>query len=106
MLPILERELHSVRQRLGRTTGVEIEPAADEVDRMVASVDRDLIAATLESLTARERSLVMALTRARRGDYGVCGACGQRIASKRLKALPDADLCLGCQQDDERGERG
>ena len=104
MLATLERELHAVRHRLGRATGLEIEPAADMTDRIVAGVERDLTAATIEALTARERRLVTALSRARRGEYGVCSQCGQRIASKRLKALPDAEWCLSCQQGRERGE--
>lgn len=37
------------------------------------------------------------------GAYGICTSCGQRIVSKRLKAFPEADLCIRCAQEAERG---
>jgi DnaK suppressor protein len=30
------------------------------------------------------------------GTYGICDACGSAIAHGRLKAMPDAVLCLEC----------
>ena len=36
-------------------------------------------------------------------EYGVCEACGQPIAAKRLQALPYARLCLACQEALDRG---
>lgn len=37
-----------------------------------------------------------ALERMNRGDYGVCGHCGEAIAFKRLEADPSATLCIRC----------
>ena len=103
MLVTLQRELTAIRHRLGQREGLAIRPSADPADRVVASMEHDLTAATVNVLTARARRLTIAVARARTGDYGVCVGCGQRIASKRLKALPDADLCIGCQAEAERG---
>jgi DnaK suppressor protein len=44
-----------------------------------------------------------ALARFEQGIYGVCERCGDYIDPARLKALPYATLCLGCQQRSERG---
>lgn len=58
---------------------------------------------TIRLRRTRERWLLAAAERSRRGEYGICSQCGQRIASKRLKALPDAETCLSCQEQIERG---
>jgi DnaK suppressor protein len=45
-----------------------------------------------ESLARVER----ALAKLDEGSYGVCDACGQPIAPKRLEAMPDSVLCVAC----------
>lgn len=35
------------------------------------------------------------------GLFGICDHCGQRIASKRLRALPMSKLCVTCQEEVE-----
>jgi DnaK suppressor protein len=39
-----------------------------------------------------------ALDRLDAGDYGICLACDEPIAEKRLRALPWARYCVGCQE--------
>jgi len=39
-----------------------------------------------------------ALDRLDAGDYGICLACDQPIAEKRLRALPWARYCVACQE--------
>jgi DnaK suppressor protein len=36
------------------------------------------------------------------GTYGVCEKCGEHISPARLKALPFANKCIRCQEEDER----
>jgi DnaK suppressor protein len=43
-----------------------------------------------------------ALRRSKEGTYGLCEQCGARIDPARLRVLPYATLCLGCQQHRER----
>lgn len=102
----LERTLRLIRQRLSQGERFAVEHIADEMERTMDAEDRDLTAGLRDHLTTRTRRLAAAMERAKAGEYGLCSSCGQRIASKRLKALPDADLCLVCQQEHERGERG
>lgn len=45
-----------------------------------------------DRITAIDR----ALKRVDAGVYGVCARCGGRIASARLQARPDAELCIEC----------
>jgi DnaK suppressor protein len=39
-----------------------------------------------------------ALDRLDTGDYGICLGCDERIAEKRLRALPWARYCVTCQE--------
>jgi len=32
------------------------------------------------------------------GDYGVCQDCGEHISAKRLRAVPWARYCVGCEE--------
>ena len=43
-----------------------------------------------------------AIARLERGDYGECARCGDDIAAARLKARPEAPICLPCQEEMER----
>jgi DnaK suppressor protein len=29
-------------------------------------------------------------------EFGLCKECGKQIALKRLKAIPESELCIGC----------
>lgn len=42
-----------------------------------------------------------ALKRIEDGSYGHCLQCGKPISKKRLKALPETELCIECQKDNE-----
>lgn len=43
-----------------------------------------------------------ALARMASGHYGWCGACGEAISAARLDAMPEARLCIQCQDAVER----
>jgi RNA polymerase-binding protein DksA len=42
-----------------------------------------------------------ALHRIEAGTYGVCLECDSAISPKRLKAVPEAELCVDCQEAQE-----
>lgn len=46
----------------------------------------------------RRTQLERALEAIEAGTYGTCVDCGQEIPEGRLKALPDAERCVKCQQ--------
>ncbi|MFV0533005.1 MAG: TraR/DksA family transcriptional regulator [Cumulibacter sp.] len=43
-----------------------------------------------------------ALRRVEEGSYGVCESCGKMIPKARLKAFPQATLCVECKSREER----
>ena len=46
-----------------------------------------------------------ALRKIQEDSYGVCESCNKPISLKRLKAVPYAELCLKCQEDQEKKPR-
>jgi len=48
---------------------------------------------SLESTLAR---IERALSKLDEGTYGTCDVCGQAIAEKRLRAMPDSVMCVAC----------
>lgn len=63
---------------------------------------RDLKIGVLQNTDAELCDVRSALEKIEAGTYGPCENCSEKIAMKRLKALPFARLCLKCRQEEER----
>jgi RNA polymerase-binding transcription factor DksA len=109
----LEQELKGAVNRLRRIDGsVAMEdlpgvigdnsPFADEVDEIQANEGREIGFATRTLLVERVHKLRNALDHLREGDYGTCVECGEPIAAARLRALPEVETCVRCQDRIER----
>src|SRR5688572_20865567 len=75
---------------------------ADEVDEIQANERREIGFATRELLVDRVNRLAAALDRLRTGEYGTCTECDEPIAPARLRALPEVETCVRCQDRRER----
>ena len=104
------RELLSgARRQLLRTVVVtdgELAPLADhEPGARVEDSARGAIADLQARLEGRERheldEIQAAQARLETGSFGVCEDCGGAIPLPRLRAVPWARHCLGCQAKDE-----
>jgi len=109
----LEKELWGAMSRLRRMDGaVALEempgvigdnsPFADEVDEIQANEGREIGFATRTLLVERVHKLRTALDHLREGDYGTCVECGEPIAPARLRAMPEVETCVRCQDRIER----
>jgi RNA polymerase-binding transcription factor DksA len=109
----LEEELRGAVNRLRRMDGavaMEIlpgalgdnSPFADEVDEIQANEGREIGFATRTLLVERVHKLRNALDHLREGDYGTCVECGEAIAPARLRAVPEVETCVRCQDRLER----
>ena len=78
---------------------------ADEVDEIQASERREIGFATRELLVERVNRITAALDRLNDGEYGTCVECGEKIAAARLRALPEVQTCVRCQDLIERRMR-
>ncbi|MBL0058050.1 MAG: TraR/DksA family transcriptional regulator [Elusimicrobia bacterium] len=98
-----EKILNNMRTDIMRivkgTQGGTLVPAdvGDEADQATQSSEREL----LFELSDNERNSLDAVEAALRkidtGVYGVCESCRKTIAAPRLKAIPHARYCIGCQ---------
>ena len=77
-------------------------PFADEVDEIQANERREIGFATRELLVDRVNRLSAALERLRDGQYGTCVECEEPISPARLRALPEVQTCVRCQDRIER----
>jgi DnaK suppressor protein len=75
-----------------------IEAAADPLDVIRMATDRDLVVQQLNQNTRRIGEIQAALQAMDRGEYGICEDCDERIPSRRLDAVPWAQVCVGCQE--------
>lgn len=72
--------------------------AGQQANQQVDDAEAALMRHELERLTSAQR-------RAREHRYGLCLACGEVISLQRLRAMPEAELCLSCQSADENDRR-
>ena len=107
----LEAELKRVETRLAqletelpRSAGSALQdfPPDDLHDFAVSSENKEAVYENRSRLVSRLRALREALRRLREGTYGRCGECRDPILVKRLRAMPEATLCLACQERRER----
>lgn len=84
-------------------------PKAEEIDVQAADEEEMSQSAQLQKMTntlqQRNRQALFriekALNRINKGEFGLCQDCGEHIAEARLKALPDADVCISCAENQE-----
>lgn len=77
-------------------------PFADEVDEIQANESREIGFATRELLVERVNRLSAALDRLNEGGYGTCVECDEPISPVRLRAMPEVQTCVRCQDRIER----
>lgn len=108
-------DLGEIRQELEKLRAdleTQIEEEKENVRAESANPDRTDLAhsydfgqrrsALLDRLEGQRDLVEEALQRLDNGTYGQCTNCGQQIAPGRLKAMPQAPLCIECQEALER----
>ncbi|HSF18093.1 MAG TPA: TraR/DksA C4-type zinc finger protein [Vicinamibacteria bacterium] len=108
----LERELERVNQEIEalkkEPRAQELEssgdntPLSDEVDAILVTEENEMRTDRLGKLLNRAAALAEAFHRIDDGTYGLCVACGNRLSSKRLTAVPEALRCTDCQAEIEK----
>ena len=82
-----------------------VEPAAQTGNTFIAGsegamadADDELEVALLRRAQRELDDVNAALQRIDAGDYGICERCGAPIGLPRLRALPQARMCMRCQR--------
>ena len=98
------REFHAGANDTG--TGLENDDAVRDLgDHVQHHTQREMGFMTRQRLVQRLQRLEAALERIARGAYAICVECGDAIAPKRLRAIPEVETCLPCQERMEREPR-
>ncbi len=71
-------------------------------DQAEATMENDNNLAQLSHELAELHGIDTALGRIAGGNYGSCANCGALIGTERLRARPDARMCLACQEEAEQ----
>ena len=111
----LKRTLEGERVRLGSELE-EMERAGAEAlseatgennyrdhmaDQGTATFTRELDMTLVDTTRVLLGDVERALVRIDEGEYGTCARCGKRISGSRLAAVPAAELCISCKEQEE-----
>ena len=101
-----------LKQKLELTTNVSDEEregrdavsveAKDFGDMATESSGQEMAFAISDAGRKHLRDIEEALLRIRDGNYGVCERCSKPIDGTRLEAVPQARMCISCQEASER----
>ena len=99
----LQRDLES----LLATTESDAEPVklkdnAGRLSRMDEMHNQSILLANRNVFRNRLSATRAALTRLDNDAYGYCVSCDETISFPRLKAYPEADMCLNCKSQHEQ----
>lgn len=102
------RLLLAERTRLEMTTldreNLMITSTSDTVEAAQNQEHREVASRVLFHHHQERRRIEAALTRLDNGQYGICLACEEPIAERRLLARPAAEFCLACQEKADRAK--
>ena len=80
---------------------VELDQPIGRLSRMDALQQQSMTRATRQAAELRLRQVESALLRVDEGEYGMCLECEELVSFERLKARPEAVLCILCQSSRE-----
>lgn len=77
---------------------VKLKDNQGRLSRMDEMHNQSILVANRNVTKNRLKSVLAAQVRVDQGQYGECRECGEDIAFIRLKAYPEADMCIACKQ--------
>ncbi len=108
----MEEKLLAAREELMKKLNTEGDDFRNEAQASSGRGDSSDLASDegayrkMEALNAMDakklRAIENALKRISEGKYGYCLQCGKKIPEGRLRAIPEAVLCVDCKAQNER----
>ena len=93
----LQEELDKQREQIAKLElALEERPDNGPGQGDPAATRWEINLALLVQSRKRAKEIEQALSRAKRGNYGVCRECGDPIHPDRLAVLPSTKLCIRC----------
>jgi DnaK suppressor protein len=105
----LRRDLFALRAELSRDVEssadgvrpVDLDEPIGRLSRMDAMQQQAMAQATRQAAVLRLRLVDTALRRMTNDEFGLCMECEEDVGYARLKARPEALLCVACQEQRE-----
>jgi DnaK suppressor protein len=99
----LAARLSSLETRSQRVEAELLEPLSQDFDDQATEEEDDEALEAEDAMVLREiKSVRAAIGRIDAGNFGTCLSCGEAISTARLRALPEATLCMECMQLEQR----
>src|SRR5262249_32671509 len=102
MLEDRRTEIHDKLRFLRETLPAEAELVKDAEEQSVDDFVHEVDFALMEMKSETLRKIAEAIERLEAGTSGACTECSADITAPRLKALPFAELCRECQEQEEQ----
>ena len=108
---VKELEKQLLQKRKGLLSGVRARSATrletesgalDLADQAANAYTKEFLLSLGDAERRLLRQVDAALDKIRLRTYGKCEKCGEEIAIRRLEALPFAEYCIPCQEEEER----
>lgn len=96
------RELSVAVEMKTAKNGVRYERLPDEIDQVGHNMENIINISRLDRLTRIMRTILEARSRLESGEYGECQNCDEMIAPARLRAIPEAEFCIRCEEQKEQ----
>ena len=102
---ILETKLNECLEQQTRARGyladIEKDGLNDPADKANAVLNQELNLRQASGCAEQIFKVSRAIIAIKKGGYGICDDCGEKISRKRLEAAPWATRCTSCQQVEE-----
>ncbi len=92
---------HTFAHSLKDSTGEDSSYDQHSADLATATFEREKDLGLKDGLEIDRAKIELALNRIEAGNYGYCLRCGKPIPEGRLVAVPETELCIDCQKEEE-----
>jgi RNA polymerase-binding protein DksA len=92
----------SARDSSGDLSGYSLHMA----DQATDNYDREFLLNLASNAQENVAKIDDAIKRVDDGSYGICTMCDKKISKARLTAVPFAEFCVPCKEDEEKKARG
>lgn len=103
----LEEQRRDILESIEAKEKLDLESGSggDEADIASRNLSNEMLYELSSNDRIRVRDIEAALTKIRKGTYGICEHCKKPIERKRLKFMPYVRYCVACQNGTEASRR-
>ena len=97
--------LKSAKKTLMEESNFDTDDLPDEIDLASSEYTQSMVFRLRDREKFLLKKIDKALRRIETGDYNYCEECENPIGAARLKARPEANLCIDCKEKQEHVEK-